>query len=38
MITMTDEKYFEIYKELRASGLEPKRAVIKAHELRVFGD
>jgi hypothetical protein len=33
-----DEKYFEIYKELRASGLPPKQAVIKAHELMVFPD
>lgn len=35
---MIDEKYFEIYKELRASGLQPKEAVIKAHELMAFGD
>jgi hypothetical protein len=33
-----DDEYFRIYKELRASGLPPKQAVIKAHELRVFGD
>jgi hypothetical protein len=33
-----DDKYFEIYKELRASGMPPKQAIIKAHELRVFGD
>lgn len=37
MITL-DEKYFELYKELRASGLTPKQAIIKAHELMVFGD
>jgi hypothetical protein len=33
-----DEKYFEIYKELRAGGLNPKDATIKAHELYCFGD
>lgn len=30
-------KYWEYYKEARASGLSPSQAVIKAHELFVFG-
>lgn len=35
---MLDEKYFELYKECRASGLSPKDSVIKAHELYCFGE
>lgn len=34
---MENEKYFEIYKELRASGMPPKDAMLKAHELYIFG-
>lgn len=34
---MCDERYWELYKEARASGLDPKAAVLKAHELYVFG-
>jgi hypothetical protein len=33
-----DERYWELYKEMRASGLSPKDAVIKTHELYCFGE
>jgi hypothetical protein len=32
------EKYWEYYKEARASGLTPNQAIIKAHELLAFGE
>jgi hypothetical protein len=33
-----DMEYFNLYKELRASGLTPNQAILKAHELIAFGE